>query len=136
MPKLYFCDTGLACSLLSITKTEQLPLHPLKGSLFENYVIGELIKDRYNKNIPFDLYFWRDNTGNEMDVVIDKGTHLYPIEIKAGKTVTSDYFKNLQFWKKITGSEEGTVIYAGDMVQKRSNGVTIIPWNTLQELPH
>lgn len=135
MPKLYFCDTGLACSLLGITKIEQLSLHPLKGSLFENYIIGELIKDRYNKNIPFDLYFWRDNTGNEMDVVIDKGTHLYPIEIKAGKTVTSDYFKNLQFWKKITGSDEGSIIYAGDMLQKRSNGINVIPWNTLQELP-
>lgn len=135
MPKLYFCDTGLACSLLGITKIEQLSLHPLKGSLFENYIIGELIKDRYNKNIPFDLYFWRDNTGNEMDVVIDKGTHLYPIEIKAGKTVTSDYFKNLQFWKKITGSDEGSIIYAGDILQKRSNGINVIPWNTLRELP-
>lgn len=136
MPKLYFYDTGLACSLLGITKAEQLPLYPLKGSLFENYIVGELIKDRYNKNIPFNLYFWRDNSGNEMDVVIDNGTHLYPIEIKAGKTVTSDYFKNLQFWKKITGSEKGSVIYAGDMLQKRSNGINVIPWNTLEELPY
>lgn len=135
MPKLYFCDTGLACSLLGITKASQLTLHPLKGSLFENYVIGELIKDRYNKNIPFDLYFWRDNTGNEMDIVIDRGTFLYPIEIKAGKTVTSDYFKNLQFWSKTTGISEGTVIYAGDMLQKRSNGINVIPWNNLHELP-
>jgi len=135
MPKLYFCDTGLACSLLGITKASQLTLHPLKGSLFENYVIGELIKDRYNKNIPFDLYFWRDSTGNEMDVVIDRGTFLYPIEIKAGKTVTNDYFKNLQFWSKTTGGSEGTVIYAGDLVQKRSNGINVIPWNNLQELP-
>lgn len=135
MPKLYFCDTGLACSLLGITKASQLTLHPLKGSLFENYVIGELIKDRYNKNVPFDLYFWRDSTGNEMDVVIDRGMFLYPIEIKAGKTVTNDYFKNLQFWSKITGTTEGTVVYAGDLVQKRSNGVNVIPWNNLQELP-
>jgi len=135
MPKLYFCDTGLACSLLGITKATQLTLHPLKGGLFENYVIGELVKDRYNKNIPFDLYFWRDSTGNEMDIVIDRGTFLYPIEIKAGKTVTSDYFKNLQFWSKITGTSEGTVVYAGDMVQKRSNGVNVVPWNSLKELP-
>lgn len=134
MPKLYFCDTGLACSLLGITKVDQLSLHPLKGSLFENYVVSELMKERYNKNIPVDLYFWRDNTGNEMDVVIDKGTHLYPVEIKAGKTITSDYFKNHQFWKKITGSEEGSVIYAGDALQKRSNGTNVIPWNALQGL--
>lgn len=135
MPKLYFCDTGLACSLLGITKSEQLMLHPLKGGLFENYVIAELIKDRYNKNIPFDLYFWRDNTGNEMDIIIDKGTYLYPIEIKAGKTVTSDYFKNLQFWNKITGTEIGSVVYAGETLQKRSNGVYVIPWNELHNLP-
>jgi predicted AAA+ superfamily ATPase len=100
MPKLYFCDTGLACSLLGIHNSEQLITHPLKGSLFENYVINDLVKERYNNNDPLDLYFWRDSTGNEMDVVIDNGLTLYPIEIKAGKTITSDYFKNFQFWKK------------------------------------
>lgn len=135
MPKLYFCDTGLACSLLGINKVSLLNLHPLKGNLFENYIVGELIKDRYNRNLPFDLYFWRDNTGNEMDIVIDKGTYLYPIEIKAGKTITSEYFKNFPFWSKITGSTEGTVIYAGNELQKRSNGINVIPWNNLQELP-
>lgn len=65
---------------------------------------------------------------------IEKGTNLYPIEIKAGRTVTSDYFKNLQFWKKITGSDEGSIIYAGDMLQKRSNGTNVIPWNALREI--
>jgi uncharacterized protein len=134
MPKLYFNDSGLACSLLGISKATQLSSHPLKGSLFENYVICELIKDRYNRNVPFDLYFWRDNTGNEMDIVIDKGTYLYPVEIKAGKTITNDYFKNLQFWSKITGTAEGTVIYAGHSSQKRSSGISVIPWNNLKEL--
>jgi predicted AAA+ superfamily ATPase len=128
MPKLYFCDTGLACSLLGIHNSEQLITHPLKGSLFENYVINDLVKERYNNNDPLDLYFWRDSTGNEMDVVIDNGLTLYPIEIKAGKTITSDYFKNFQFWKKITGFESGTVIYAGHEGQKRSNGIQVISW--------
>lgn len=134
MPKLYFYDTGLACSLLSIINVSQLALHPLKGSLFENFIIGELIKERFNNNLPLNLFFWRDNTGNEMDIVFDNGTSLYPIEIKAGKTVTSSYFKNLQFWNKITGSSEGAVIYAGDALQRRSNGVNIIPWNNLDLL--
>src|SRR5690348_2452085 len=102
MPKLHFYDTGLPCSFLGLTKAQQLSLHTLKGSLFENYIIVEFIKDRYNRNIALDLFFWRDNTGNKMDLVIDKGTHLYPMEIKAGKTVTNDYFKNLEFWKKVT----------------------------------
>lgn len=131
MPKLYFCDTGLACSLLGIKKASQLDLHPLKGSIFENYVVGEFLKDRYNRNTPFDLYFWRDNSGNEIDIIIDKGSYLYPVEIKAGKTITSDYFKNLQFWKKITDSPAGAVIYAGDALQKRSNGLLVLPWNQL-----
>lgn len=134
MPKLYFYDTGLACSLLNVTNVSQLTLHPLKGSLFENFIIGELIKERFNHSLPLNLYFWRDNTGNEMDVVIDNGTSLYPVEIKAGKTVTNDYFKNLQFWNKITGASEGTVVYAGDTLQRRSNGVNVIPWNNLNML--
>ncbi len=87
-----------------------------------------MVKERYNNNDPLDLYFWRDSTGNEMDVVIDNGLTLYPIEIKAGKTITSDYFKNFQFWKKITGFESGTVIYAGHEGQKRSNGIQVISW--------
>lgn len=131
MPKLYFCDTGLACSLLSITDASQLSLHPFKGNLFENYILSELIKDRYNNNKAFDLYFWRDSTGNEMDIVLDKGTYLYPIEIKAGKTITADYFKNHQYWQKISGNAEGSIIYAGDEYQQRSLGLHVIPWNKL-----
>ncbi|HTI07702.1 MAG TPA: ATP-binding protein [Puia sp.] len=134
MPKLYFYDTGLVCSLLGITNVDQIPLHPQKGSLFENFVINELVKERFNNNEPHNLYFWRDNTGNEIDIVIDKGTSLYPVEIKSGKTVTSDYFKNFDFWNKITGTAEGAVVYGGDQIQKRSNGITILPWNDINPL--
>ena len=134
MPKLYFYDTGLASSLLGITHVDQIPLHPLKGSLFENFAINELVKERFNNNEPHNLYFWRDHTGNEIDIVIDRGTSLYPIEIKSGKTVTSDYFKNFDFWKKITGTAEGTVIYGGDQEQKRSNGIKVMPWNNIHTL--
>ena len=77
------------------------------------------------------MYFWRDNTGNEIDIIVDKGTSLYPIEIKSGKTVTSDYFKNFEFWNKITGHSEGTIIYGGDQKQQRSNGITVMPWNDI-----
>jgi predicted AAA+ superfamily ATPase len=134
MPKLYFYDTGLVCSLLGITQAAQLSLHPLKGNLFENFVVGELVKERFNKNLPLNLYFWRDSTGNEVDIIIDKGTTLYPVEIKAGKTITSDYFKNFQFWNKIAGTEEGAVIYAGNTLQKRSSGITVVPWNNIKLL--
>lgn len=129
MPKLYFYDTGLVCSLLGITKSAQLNLHPLKGPLFENFIIGELIKEKFNKNLPVNLYFWRDNTGNEIDIIIDDGITLYPLEIKAGKTITTDYFRNFQFWSKISGVTGGSVVYAGSEFQKRSNEITVMPWS-------
>lgn len=134
MPKLYFYDTGLVCSLLGITKAAQLSLHPLKGNLFENFVVSELVKERFNRNLPLNIYFWRDSTGNEIDIIIDKGTTLYPVEIKSGKTITSDYFKNFQFWNRITDIAGGSVIYAGDTIQKRSNGIHVLPWNGTQSL--
>lgn len=134
MPKLYFYDTGLACSLLGITQSTVLDLHPLKGNLFENFVVSEMIKEKNNNNIPVNLYFWRDNTGNELDIVIDDGLTLYPVEIKAGKTVTNEYFKNFKFWSKITGEGNGSVIYAGNDPQKRSNGISVLPWHSSHRL--
>jgi predicted AAA+ superfamily ATPase len=134
MPKLYFYDTGLACALLGITDPAQLSFHPLKGSLFENLIVTELIKERFNRNEPVNLYFWRDSSGNEVDIIIDKGGILYPVEIKAGKTITSDYFKNFQFWQKITGISGGSVIYAGDTLQKRSNNIEVLPWDRYSEM--
>jgi len=128
-PKLYFYDTGLACSLLGIQKPSQLATHPLKGNLFENFVISEMIKNRFNRNESNNLYFWRDNTGNEIDILIDEGTRLYPVEIKSGKTITPDYFKGIHFWNKLTGKEGGSIIYAGDQAQKRSGAIDILPWN-------
>ena len=128
MPKLYFYDSGLVCSLLGIQNKQQLDIHPLRGNIFESFIISELIKNRYNAGKPDNLYFWRDNKGNEVDVIIDKGNELYPIEIKAGQTITSAYFKGINFWNELTGNKEGEVIYAGDKTQKRSSGITVIPW--------
>lgn len=130
MPKLYFYDTGLASSLLGIHNAEQLKMHSALGNLFENHVINDMLKTRYNKNEQMNLYFWRDNTGNEMDVVIDKAGLLYPVEIKSGKTITPEFFKNFKFWEKITGTEGGTVIYGGEQTQNRSNGLKVVPWDS------
>jgi len=84
--------------------------------------------------MPSNLFFWRDNTGHEIDVVVDKFPHLFPIEIKSGKTITPDYFKGLNFWEKVSGKSEGAIVYTGKLFQKRSNGVTIYPWNKIEEL--
>ncbi len=133
MPKLYFYDTGLACALLGLRDATQLTHHPLRGSLFENFILVELLKARYNSGRRNNLYFWRDNTGHEIDVLMEDQNKLTPIEIKAGKTITADYFNGINFWKNISGGQEGKVIYAGNISQKRSNGIEVVPWNQMVE---
>lgn len=127
MPKLYFYDVGLACALIGIENTNQLQFHPFRGGLFENLVILEALKQRLNMGKPSHLSFWRDNVGHEIDLLIDTPSALIPIEIKSGKTITSEYFKGLKFWNKITETEGGKIVYNGDIAQKRSKGFEVIP---------
>lgn len=133
-PKLYFYDVGLACSLLGITEPSQLHTHPLAGSLFENMVVSEILKHKYHFGKSFNLYFWRDNTGHEIDLLLESGSSLHAIEIKSGKTITPEYFKNLHFWHKLTGFTESTIIYQGDQLQSYSNGLRVIPWKEINQL--
>lgn len=128
MPKLYFYDTGLAAALLGIQNSNQIDLHPFKGALFENMVIVDFLKTRFNKAKPSNLYFWRDNTGNEIDLLIDNGLELIPVEIKSGQTVTNQYFKGILYWNKLTKTQGGYVIYGGKTIQKRSNAITVLPY--------
>lgn len=134
MPKIYFYDTGLACALLGIQNADQLIMHPLTGSLFENFIINELIKLRFNRGKSHNLFFWRDNTGNEIDVIVETTKGLFPIEIKSGQTITADYFKGLNFWNRLNGKTEGAVVYAGTEHQKRSNGLEVFAWNNMDEI--
>jgi predicted AAA+ superfamily ATPase len=130
MPKLYFYDTGLASELLGIGHPDQLALHPFRGALFENMIVVDFLKNRYNRGKINNLYFWRDSLGREIDLIVDNHNHLLPIEIKSGQTITEDYFGSLSYWLKISGQEKGWVIYAGDMKQVRSNGITVLPYTT------
>ncbi len=132
-PKLYFYDSGLVSSLLGIKNPEQISMHPMRGPLFENLVISEFIKHKNNHGKAFELYFWRDNTGHEIDLLVDNGTTLEAIEIKSGKTVTSDYFKNLMFWEKLSGNKRGNIIYNGNEFQHRSDDKHVIPWYRMFE---
>ena len=130
MPKLYFYDTGLASALLGIENKEQLSLHPFRGALFENMVVLEFLKNRFNHGKTNNLFFWRDNVGTEIDLLIEYTERLVPIEIKSGQTITDAYFKSLTTWCKITGIDTGYVIYAGNQTQKRSNGITVLPYTS------
>jgi len=91
-PKIYFYDTGLLCWLLGIREVAQLESHPLRGAIFETYVVAELTKARFNQGERAGLHYWRDSNGNEVDVLAEVGTKLMPIEIKAGQTVNPDFF--------------------------------------------
>lgn len=135
MPKLYFYDTGLAAALLGIENRQQLELNPFRGALFENFVILDLIKQRFNQAKSSNLFFWRDSAGNELDVLIDQAERLIPVEIKSGQTVTPAFFKGLNYWQKLTGEEGGYVIYGGNQMEKRSHGRTVLPYTDIAKLP-
>ncbi len=115
-PKLYFIDTGLACSLLRIRSAQELSDHYIRGNLVESFIIADLLKQQYNFDMQPSLYFWRDKTGNELDCLVDESTGPIPVEIKAGKTVVSDFFKGITYWQKTTGVSDGLryLIYGGD----------------------
>ncbi len=133
-PKLYFYDTGLVCSLLGITSKDILNKHPLKGAVFETMVMSEFIKNQQYTTDPPKFYFWRDKTGREIDLIIEKQQAAYPCEIKSGKTIQKDFFKNLLYWNKLSGSEKAYIIYAGTQEQRRSNGIEIINWKHIDRL--
>ncbi len=131
-PKLYFLDTGLAAWLMGIHNSEQLSIHAQRGALFESWVIVELLKGRYNQALLPNLYFWRDNTGNEIDVLLEYGERLRPVEIKSGQTINRDYFSGLRKWIKLAAGAKAAVdtpylIYGGDESQTRS-GIEVKPW--------
>lgn len=134
MPKLYFFDTGLASFLLGINSVTQLSTHYNKGSLFESFIISEFIKRRYHEGKEHNCFFWRDKTGHEIDLIIDNGNEISPIEIKSGQTVTNSYFKGINYWNKISSStKEGFIIYGGKEAQLRKN-IKILPWHDLDKL--
>lgn len=128
-PKLYFYDTGLAAWLMGVQSADQLAIHPHRGALFETWVVGELLKGRYNRSLPSNLFFWRDNTGNEVDVIVDQGLTLVPLEIKSGQTINADYFTGLHKWLTWAGAEAGKpyLVYGGDERQQRKDG-DVVPW--------
>ena len=132
-PKIYFYDTALVCSLLGIRQSKQLAQYPLRGFIFENMVISELVKERTNRGEQVNLFYWRDKTGHEIDVIVDDGGKLVPVEIKSGKTVNTEFFKNLDYWQKLSGVKKSFLLYAGNQSQKRGSGTEVINWRTIAE---
>lgn len=134
-PKLYFYDTGLLCHLLGVSKAEDFNFHFAKGALFENFVIAEYLKNSRNNGINTSPYFWRDNTGNEIDLLEETNRELKIIEMKSGKTIRDDFFKGLNYFDKIQSNYTVSkfLIYGGDE-QRKQFGTQVLPWNNLTKL--
>lgn len=132
MPKLYFCDTGLAAWLLGIRNSEDIFFHAQRGALFENLIVMEFLKRCWNAGLPSNLFFWRDSRGLEIDLLIEDGTRLIPVEIKSGMTIASDYMDNLKKWASLSANQGQPMwlVYAGE--KGFANGlIRIVPWNRI-----
>ncbi|HEX7506060.1 MAG TPA: ATP-binding protein [Polyangia bacterium] len=126
-PRLHFLDSGLVCHLLGIQSPDMLSRHPLRGALFESFVVAELTKAFVHRGRDAPLYFWRDSTGHEIDIVMDLGDRLVPIEVKSGQTVASDAADNLRWWTKLAHSDRGVLIHGGTTAHSL-HGFAIRPW--------
>ncbi|MBK7203660.1 ATP-binding protein [Candidatus Amarolinea dominans] len=134
--KLYFYDTGVACSLLGIRDADQINLHYLKGALFENLVINEFIKRSFHRGENRQPFFWQDSHGKEIDCLLVDGEEITPVEIKAGKTMSISYFDNLKYWRALADlpEDQGFVVYGGDQSMQTSTGA-FISWRHLDRIP-
>jgi hypothetical protein len=134
-PKLYFYDTGVACSLLGIHDQNQVSLHYLKGALFENLIINEFIKRNFHRGENRYPYFWQDNHGKEIDCILVNGEKATPVEIKAGKTMSASYFDNLRYWRALASMPEnqGFVVYGGEQSVQTSAG-EFVSWRHLERI--
>lgn len=117
-PKVYFYDTGLLCRLLGIGEASQLSVHPLRGAIFENLAVEQLVKEKYNRKLLYDLYFYRENSGREVDILKVEGNSMDAYEVKSSGTFSKTYLRNLDYLKKIFGERvrKSGIIYDGPTI--------------------
>ncbi len=133
-PKIHFLDTGLLCYLLGITEQEQLVTHPLRGAIFESYVVSEVYKYYYHHGIPDNIYYFRDYQGHEVDLLVENSLSINLIEIKSSATFQENYLKGLKYFEKIyTGSVTRSLIYGGEEIYKYKN-TNILNWKNISGL--
>ncbi len=134
-PKLFFYDMGLACSLLRIRSVADLDNHYLRGGLFENFAILELVKNRLNRGERPSYWFWRDSSGHEVDLLSEEGGKICPLEIKASETLHSSHFEGLQWFSKLAQDkiDRSHLVYAGGDSHVRHD-VSVHGWKGLADL--
>jgi predicted AAA+ superfamily ATPase len=136
-PKLYFYDTGLAATLLNIESPGQLESHPLRGALFESWVVSEIAKAHLHRGKRPRLFFYRDSGGLEIDLILERGTDLLLVEIKSAQTPSGQYFNAIERLAAAFSGQESSpriagrvVVYAGDESQRRGRG-ELLAWRDL-----
>jgi uncharacterized protein len=134
-PKIYFYDSGLLCQLLRIRTPEVLLTHPLRGEIFENFIVSEALKSFKSHSLESPLYYWRDQHGHEIDLVVDKSDYFHCVEVKSGSTFQKDWLKNLRWFKKLSSSSKLALIYGGDE-DFEFQEVAVSSWRNLSKLIH
>lgn len=138
-PKLQFFDSGLVCYLLGIREPDQLYHHPLRGAIFETWVISEIFKASVHRGIQPQFFHYREARGVEIDLIIEQAEGMDIVEIKSGATVSGDFFKNFErFPDRLKGTgakrlKQKYVVYGGDNTQKRSKG-QVLSWRDVHQL--
>lgn len=136
MPKLHMVDSGLACWLLGIREPSQLRFHPLRGPLFESWVVSEVRKHRVNRGESTGLSFYRDRDAAEVDLVVDAGSRRTLVAAKSAQTPSASLFEGVRRVARLLDEPDrptdSVVVYAGDEVQRRSAG-ELVPWDRLHE---
>lgn len=130
-PKLYFLDTGLACSLLGIRQESEIVNSHFRGALFENFILLEILKQKYYRGSASGIYYWKENNGLEVDILIDTGKKIIPIEIKMAETFTDGHLKNIRHWNKISDNSGGYLLYDGEKDFTLSDKITISNWRNI-----
>lgn len=127
-PKLYFYDTGLLCYLLGIHSESVLKTHSKFGLLFQNWIITEIKKNQLNRGVKPRMYFFRDSTGNEVDLILEKEGQPIAIEIKSSKRFNRDMLNGLRYWIKYNRNQSGILIYCGEPIDSEDEQLSIVNW--------
>ncbi|GAA4399152.1 ATP-binding protein [Nibrella viscosa] len=133
-PKLYFYDTGLLCFLLGIRTEAALQKYSGYGAVFENWVVAEIRKNRFNEAQVEGMYYFRDSAGNEVDLICERGDETVAMEIKAGRTIENSMLRGLTYWQKYQPASMGILIHGGIQNEFINDHLTAVPWTEVKNL--
>lgn len=135
-PKLYFCDTGLLCYLLGFSSQRALVNSTKYGALFENWVITEIRKNRFNRGIAGGMYYFRDSAGNEVDLILEKDDRTLAVEVKAGKQFKSEMLGGIRYWLKYNKTGSGILITGADQGAEinTDTSLSVLSWKEVIDL--